>query len=128
MRAVRCSSCPPPGLSLASAGGGDIRDARSSIQAAARYLVRRGGLRDIRRGLWGYNNSAEYGRAVLHYAALLQQDPAAFRGLYHWQIHYAAAGGDLWLPLGYSLDRPLPVATFLRRSPASQAPPGSSGY
>lgn len=108
--------------------GGDIGDARSSIQAAARYLVRRGGLRDIRRGLWGYNNSAEYGRAVLHYAALLQQDPATFRGFYHWQIHYAAAGGDLWLPLGYSLDRPLPLATFVRRSPESVAPPGSSGY
>lgn len=108
--------------------GGDIRDPRSAIHAAARYLVRRGGLRDLRRGLWGYNNSEEYGRAVLHYAALLQEDPAAFVGLYHWQIHYAAAGGDLWLPVGTSQSRPLPVAVFLRHSPESQPPPGSSGY
>jgi membrane-bound lytic murein transglycosylase B len=108
--------------------GGDIRDPRTAIHAAARYLVRRGGLRDLRRALWGYNNSEHYGRAVLRYAALLQEDPAAFLGLYHWQIHYAAAGGDLWLPVGYSQARPLPVATFLRQSPESQPPPGSSGY
>jgi hypothetical protein len=108
--------------------GGDIRDPRSAILAAARYLVRRGGLRDIRRALWGYNNSAEYGEAVLQYAALLREDPAAFNGLYHWQIHYAAAGGDLWLPVGYQQNRPLPVAEYLRRSPFSKAPPGSSGY
>lgn len=108
--------------------GGDIRDPRTAIHAAARYLVRRGGLRDIRRGLWGYNNSDAYGEGVLQYAALLREDPAAFIGLYHWQIHYAAHGGDLWLPLGYAQSRPLPVADFLRHSPASQPPPGSSGY
>ena len=108
--------------------GGDIRDPRTAIHAAARYLVRRGGLRDIRRGLWGYNNSNAYGEGVLQYAQLLKEDPDAFTGLYHWQIHYAAAGGDLWLPLGYEQRRPLPVAAFLQRSPASQPPPGSSGY
>ncbi|MFM7087371.1 MAG: transglycosylase SLT domain-containing protein [Cyanobium sp.] len=108
--------------------GGDIRDPRTAIHAAARYLVRRGGLRDIRRGLWGYNNSDAYGEGVLQYAALLRQDPAAYTGLYHWQIHYAAAGGDLWLPPGYNQSRPLAVAAFLRQSPASQPPPGSSGY
>ena len=90
--------------------------------------MRRGGLRDIRRGLWGYNNSDDYGRAVLHYAALLREDPAAFTGLYHWQIHYAAEGGDLWLPVGYNLSRPQPVTQFLRQFPASRPPLGSSGY
>jgi membrane-bound lytic murein transglycosylase B len=108
--------------------GGDIRDPRSAIHAAARYLVRRGGLRDIRQALWGYNNSDLYGTGVLAYAELLRQDPAAFSGFYHWQIHYAAEGGDLWLPVGYSQNKPLAVALFLRRSPASQPPPGSSGY
>jgi len=34
-------------------GKGNIRNPHDAIQAAARYLVRRGGLRDIRRGLWG---------------------------------------------------------------------------
>lgn len=108
--------------------GGDIRDPRTAIHAAARYLVRRGGLRDIRKGLWGYNNSDAYGRGVLQYAQLLREDPAAYTGLYHWQIHYAAAGGDLWLAPGYQQIRPLPVAAFIRQSPHSVAPKGSSGY
>ena len=51
--------------------GGDIRDPWDSIHAAARYLVRRGGLDDIRQGLWGYND--HYGETVLHYAALLRR-------------------------------------------------------
>ena len=108
--------------------GGDIRDPRTAIHAAARYLVRRGGLKDIRRGLWGYNNSDAYARGVLLYAQLLREDPTAYTGLYHWQIHYAAAGGDLWLPLGTNQPRPMAVAAFLQQSPASQPPPGSSGY
>lgn len=33
--------------------GGDIRNPQDAIHAAARYLVRRGGLKDIRKGLWG---------------------------------------------------------------------------
>ncbi len=103
-------------------GKGDIRDPEDAIHAAARYLVRRGGLRDIRRGLWGYNNSRHYVRAVLLYAELLRMDPGAFTGLYHWEIHYASSAGDLWLPVGYSQSRPLAVATYLERFPAS-APP-----
>lgn len=108
--------------------GGDIRDPETAIHAAARYLVRRGGLRDLRRGLWGYNNSDLYGTGVLEYAALLREDPAAYRGLYHWEVHYAAAAGDLWLPVGYDQSGPLPVAAYLRQQPASAPPPGSSGY
>ena len=108
--------------------GGDIRDPRTAIHAAARYLVRRGGLRDLRQGLWGYNNSDHYGRGVLEYAALLREDPAAYRGLYHWEIHYAAAGGDLWLPLGYRQSRPIPVTLYRRLMPVSLPPRGSSGY
>jgi membrane-bound lytic murein transglycosylase B len=108
--------------------GGDIRDPRTSIHAAARYLVHRGGLKDIRKGLWGYNNSDAYGRGVLHYAQLLKEDPEAYTGLYHWQIHYAAKGGDLWLPQGTNQTKPVAVAEFIRQSPASRAPAGSSGY
>ncbi len=105
--------------------GGDIRDPRDAIPAAARYLVRRGGLKDIRRGLWGYNNSDHYGRGVLAYAALLRQDPSAYRGLYHWQVHLISSGGDLWLPEGLELRRPEPVAAFLKRFPQS-APPAAA--
>ncbi len=106
-------------------GKGDIRDPHDAIQAAARYLVRRGGLKDIRRALWGYNNSHHYVRAVLAYAALLEADPAAYTGLYNWEIHVATAAGDLWLPVGYDQSRPIPVAAYLRQVPAS-APPASA--
>jgi len=102
--------------------GGNIRDPRDAIHAAARYLVRRGGLRDIRRGLWGYNNSDHYGSAVLEYAALLRDDPAAFRGLYHWEVHVATGAGDVWLPVGYSQSEPIQVQRYLAQRPEA-APP-----
>lgn len=103
-------------------GRGDIRDPHDAIQAAARYLVRRGGLKDIRKGLWGYNNSDHYVRGVLAYAALLRQDPAAFNGLYHWEIHFISNAGDLWLPVGYQQRQRLPVQAYLKQAPGS-APP-----
>jgi len=107
--------------------GGDIRKPQDAIHAAARYLVRRGGLKDIRKGLWGYNNSEYYGRAVLAYASLIKQDPAAYTGLYHWEVHYPTIAGDLWLPVGYDQPRPLAVATFLQQSPASAPPAAVAG-
>jgi hypothetical protein len=107
-------------------GAGNIRDPHDAIQAAARYLVRRGGLQDIRKGLWGYNNSDRYGRAVLHYAALLKNDPRAYTGLYHWEIHFHAEAGDLWLPVGYAQNQPIAVTTWLQQVPAS-APPKPAG-
>ena len=103
-------------------GAGNIRDPHDAIQAAARYLVRRGGLQNIRRGLWGYNNSDYYGRAVLLYASLMKEDPAAYTGLYHWEIHFNAAAGDLWLPVGYSQPKRISVQEHLRANPASRSP------
>ncbi|WP_115119581.1 lytic transglycosylase domain-containing protein [Synechococcus sp. UW105] len=102
--------------------GGDIRDPWDSIHAAARYLVRRGGLRDLRQGLWGYNNSNHYGEAVLRYAALLDRDPRAYRGLYYWQIHYASAAGDLWLHEGYHRSKPASAHQHTREQPFSKPP------
>ena len=103
-------------------GAGDIRDPHDAIQAAARYLVRRGGLKNIRRGLWGYNNSDYYGRAVLLYASLMKDDPRAYTGLYHWEIHFNADAGDLWLPVGYNQPRPIAVKDYLRMHPESRPP------
>jgi len=103
-------------------GEGDIRDPHDAIQAAARYLVRRGGRQDISKGLWGYNNSDYYGRAVLLYASLIKDDPRAFTGLYHWEIHFNADAGDLWLPVGYNQPRPIKVQEYLQRHPGSRAP------
>lgn len=102
--------------------GGDIRNPRDAIHAAARYLVRRGGLRDIRRGLWGYNNSDHYGAAVLEYAALMRADPAAYRGFYHWEVHVATSAGDLWLPVGYSQSTPIKVHHYLVQQPEAVPP------
>ena len=107
-------------------GRGDIRNPHDAIQAAARYLVRRGGLKNIRRGLWGYNNSDLYGEAVLLYASLIKEDPQALVGLYHWEIHYNAQQGDLWLPVGYEHLQPLPVDRYLQLHPRS-APPRKPG-
>ena len=106
----------------AGIGQGNIRDPHDAIQAAARYLVRRGGLRDIRQGLWGYNNSDYYGRAVLLYASLMREDPRAYIGLYHWEIHFNAADGDLWLPVGYNQAKPIPVGDYLNNHPTSRPP------
>jgi len=103
-------------------GAGNIRDPNDAIQAASRYLVRRGGLQDIRRGLWGYNNSDYYGRAVLLYASLMKEDPAAYTGLYHWEIHFNAADGDLWLPVGYNQPQRITVQKYLQTNPASRSP------
>jgi hypothetical protein len=104
-------------------GQGDIRDPHDAIQAAARYLVRRGGLEDIRQGLWGYNNSDYYGRAVLLYASLLRDDPRAYIGLYHWEVHVNTQAGDLWLPVGYAQTAPIPVNAYLQQVPASAPSP-----
>ena len=103
-------------------GKGNIRDPHDAIQAAARYLVRRGGLQDIRRGLWGYNNSDYYGKAVMLYASLIKEDPMAYRGLYHWEIHFNAETGDLWLPVGYNQPQRIAVTDYIRKHPASVSP------
>ncbi len=103
-------------------GKGNIRDPHDAIQAAARYLVRRGGLQNIRKGLWGYNNSDYYGNAVLQYAALLKADPRAYKGLYHWEIHYHTEAGDLWLPIGYAQNQPIGVRDYLQNVPESAQP------
>ena len=112
----------------AGIGKGNIRDPHDAIQAAARYLVRRGGLKDIRKGLWGYNNSDHYGRAVLLYASMIKEDPRAYTGLYHWEIHFGSAAGDLWLPVGYNQPQRISIAAYLAEEPASAPPRGSSGY
>lgn len=102
-------------------GRGNIRNPDDAIQAAARYLVRRGARQDLRRGLWGYNNSPHYGTAVLRYAALLREEPQTFAALYHWQIHLLTRDGDLWLPVGTQLSRPMAAEAYLRLHPGSRS-------
>ncbi|HVF06623.1 MAG TPA: transglycosylase SLT domain-containing protein [Frankiaceae bacterium] len=86
----------------AEVGRGDIDDPRDAIDAAARYLVRRGGREDIARGVRGYNPTEHYVRAVLAYARVLRRDATAYRGFYHWQVYYRMATGDVVLLEGYN--------------------------
>jgi hypothetical protein len=106
-------------------GRGDIDDPHDAIQAAARYLVRRGGPSDMAKALRGYNNHAEYVQGVSRYAELMAKDERAFAVLYEWEIHYASTAGDLWLPVGYHESARVAVSEYLARAPWS-APPQSS--
>jgi hypothetical protein len=102
----------------AAYGRGDIEDPHDAILAAARYLARNGGGRgEIDRALFAYNHSRHYVRGVRAYARVLAASPAAFRGLYGWQVVYLTARGDVWLPTGYARRRPVAVAAYLRRHP-----------
>ena len=56
------------------------------------------------------------------YASLMKEDPQAYIGLYHWEIHFNAADGDLWLPVGYSQNQPISVQTYINNNPASRSP------
>ncbi len=102
---------------------GDITDPYDAIPAAARYLVRRGGPDDMQRALWGYNNTDYYVAAVSAYAELFESDIASYYAAHAWEIHYSAAVGDLWLPVGYRLDEATPALDYLEDAPWSVAPP-----
>ena len=102
---------------------GDITDPYDAIPAAARYLVRRGGPEDMERALWGYNNSDHYVAAVSAYAELFGSDIASFHAAHAWEIHYSAAIGDLWLPVGYRLEEAKPAVDYLGDAPWSAPPP-----
>ncbi|HET7735606.1 MAG TPA: transglycosylase SLT domain-containing protein [Nocardioidaceae bacterium] len=103
----------------AAFGRGDVNDPRDAVMAAARYLAHNGGGRgQIDNALYRYNNSWRYVRGVKAYAAVMKDDPAAFRGYYHWQIVYASAHGDVWLPTGYVQRESIPVRRYLRANPS----------
>ncbi|HCB05705.1 MAG TPA: lytic transglycosylase [Nocardioides bacterium] len=97
--------------------GGDIEDPRDAIQAAARYLAHDGGARPERLAgaLFRYNNSLHYVRGVTHLAEVMEHDPRAFYGYYHWDVYYLTSQGDVRLPVGYERKRPVPVERWLAR-------------
>ena len=97
--------------------GGDVLDPDDAIHGAARYLVQRGGLDDINAGLWGYNNSPEYGFAVLAYAEMLALDERAFRGIYNWVVYVGSVEGLLWLPVGFNTPERFPAADYVTDNP-----------
>ena len=97
--------------------GGDINDPGDAIDAAARYLVQRGGLDDIRAGLFGYNNSDNYVNAVLAYADLVKLDERTLRGFYNWEVYVGTDSGTLWLPVGYLSPEPVPANEYANVNP-----------
>ncbi|MBL8777462.1 MAG: transglycosylase SLT domain-containing protein [Acidimicrobiales bacterium] len=83
-------------------GNGDVQDPHHAIYGAARYLAASGAADGrLTDALWAYNHDDRYVRAVNLYAGLLRRTPLLFRGLYHWQVYYRSAAGDLLLPEGY---------------------------
>lgn len=99
-------------------GHGDIEDPRDAILAAARYLSHNGaGAGRLETALYRYNNHPAYVRAVRGYASLIDADPRAYRGLYHWRIIYLTTLGDIWLPVGYQHHRPVPVRRYVAEHP-----------
>lgn len=96
-------------------GEGDVRSARDAILAAGRYLAHGGAPQDMHGALFGYNRSNRYVRAVSHFAEVMRQDPAAYRGYHQWQVYVLTAAGDVLLPIGYQEAQPVPVWEYLAR-------------
>lgn len=99
-------------------GEGDVNDPHDAIMGAARYLAANGGGRgDIDNALYRYNHSNRYVRGVKHYAAVMAEDPAAYRIFYHWQIVYLSTVGDIWLPAGYEQGERIAVTDYVAANP-----------
>jgi soluble lytic murein transglycosylase-like protein len=100
-------------------GRGDIDDPADAIMAAARYLAHDGGAQPggIDDALYRYNNSRHYVRGVSLLAGVMERQPRAYYGYYHWDVYYLTTRGDVRLPVGYDRDRPLPVARWLATHP-----------
>ncbi len=99
----------------ASFGEGDVRNPRDAILAAGRYLAHNGAPHDMSSALFNYNRSHRYVRAVANYAAVMAEDPAAYRGYYHWQVYVLTVLGDVVLPVGYDEPERVPVLEYAAR-------------
>lgn len=77
--------------------GGDINDPHDSILGAARYLSASGAPERMWDGLFAYNRSNAYVKAILIYARQMMRDPETFYSYYHWQVYVLTKDGDLQL-------------------------------
>lgn len=102
-------------------GEGDINDPHDAIMAAARYLAHNGGgSGQIDNALRRYNNHPSYVAAVKAWASVIEADPRAYRGFYHWRVIYLSEIGDIWLPVGYEQTSSVPVRRYVRNHPEHQ--------
>lgn len=75
--------------------GGDIRDPRDAVLAAANYLHRSGAPDDYERALYAYNPSDLYVDAVLRYARRMKRDSRSYYAYYNWQVFVLTTRGDV---------------------------------
>ena len=87
--------------------GGDIRDPRDAILAAARLLRANGAPDRMSAALYRYNPSDLYVRAVSSYAGALRRHDWAYAGLWQWRVLYRHVRGTYVLPVGYPDTRPV---------------------
>lgn len=85
----------------AAYGAGDVNDDRDAIFAAAHYLSKMGWARNARKAIWQYNHSTHYVDAIQAFAAVMDENPLAFRGYWGWQVYYRTTKGSIWLEPGY---------------------------
>ena len=96
--------------------GGDVRDPRDAILAAARLLRANGFARDRSRALYRYNNHSAYVRGVTLYAEVMKRRPRAFLGYHQWPVYYLTRYGSILLPEGYAESMPVPARRWLRHN------------
>lgn len=95
--------------------GGDIDDERDSIFAAARHLKERDWDKGPRAALLRYNQSSNYGDAVIAYAEVLQQDPGAYDTYHGFQVLYQPGDDVFVFPVGYEEPEPVPLDEYRQR-------------
>jgi soluble lytic murein transglycosylase-like protein len=86
----------------AAYGKGDINSDHDAILGAARYLKASGAPGDMQRAFYAYNHSQAYVNALLDYAAVMRDDPAAYRGYHGWQVYYPTPDGPVLLAAGWT--------------------------
>jgi membrane-bound lytic murein transglycosylase B len=108
-----------PGTWTQYGGGGDINSPGDAILAAGRLLAANGFTTPggVDGALFSYNRHPAYVRGVAALARVMELDPLAYEGYYHWQIYYVTTMGDVLLPVGYQSTEPIPVADYLAANP-----------
>lgn len=96
---------------------GDPTIDRDAIIGAGTYLVRVGGLDDITKSLYRYNNSDRYVNAVTFYAAVLAENELAYRGYHGWQVYFLSSAGLILMPSDYYQPEPIAVEDWLTDHP-----------
>lgn len=96
---------------------GDPTVDRDAIIGAGVYLRQRGGPADMQSALFGYNNSQRYVDAVSAYAAVMVDDPLAYRGYHAWEVYFLSAAGLIRMPAGYEEAEAVDASTWLAENP-----------